>query len=102
MRKRSGCSNEGNFFMASKGQFTQIKNRIFASILLSFLFCTFAFPVRAYAKDIPIPDLITFIETVKDGNPSSLRGVYVRDVMALSIVQQPAGSPGFVSADEFV
>jgi hypothetical protein len=90
--------------MASKDQFTQLKNRIFVSALLCILFCTFAFPVQVYAKDIPntLPNLNTFIETVTDGNASTLRGVYVSNVMALSIVQQPTGYPGFVSTDENV
>ena len=88
--------------MASKDQLTQLKNRIFASALLCILFCTFAFPVQVYAKDIPntLPNLNTFIETVTDGNASTLRGVYVSNVMALSIVQQPTGYPRFVSTDE--
>ena len=90
--------------MASKGQLTQFKYGILASALLCILFCTFAFPVQAYAKDNPnsIPDLSTFIETVKDGNASTLRGVYVSNVMALAIVQQPMGNPGYVSTTESV
>jgi hypothetical protein len=90
--------------MASRYQHKQLKNRIFASALLGFLLCTFAFPVQVYAKDIPnqIPSLNTFIETVTDGNASLVRGVYVPNVMALSIVQQPVGDPGFVSTAESV
>ncbi len=92
------------FLMASKDQFTQVKNKIFASALLSILFCVFALPVQVYAKDIPntLPNLNTFIETVTDGNASTLRGVYVSNVMALSIVQQPNGYPGYVSTGENV
>ena len=90
--------------MASRYQFTQLKNGIFAGALLCILFCVFAFPVQAYAKDIPnpLPELNTFIETVKDGNASVLRGVYVSNVMALSIVQQPVGYSGYVSTAESV
>jgi hypothetical protein len=92
------------FFMTSRFQLTQFKNRIFASALLCILFCAFAFPVQAYAKYIPnsLPNLNTFIETVKDGNASTLRGVYVSNLMALSVVQQPTGYPGFVSTAESV
>jgi hypothetical protein len=92
------------FLMASRYQFTQLKSRIFSSILLCILFCAFAFPVQAYAKDAPnqIPDLNTFVQTVKDGKASTLRGVYVSNLMALSIVQQPTGYPGFVSTAESV
>ena len=90
--------------MASKGPLTQFKYGILANALLCILFCSFAFPVQAYAKDNPnsIPDLSTFIETVKDGNANTLRGVYVSNVMALVIVQQPMGNPGYVSTAESV
>jgi len=90
--------------MASRFSFTQLKNKLFAGALLGILFCTFALPAQAYAKDIPnaLPNLNTFIETVTDGNASALRGVYVSTVMALSIVQQPVGYPGYVSAEESV
>jgi hypothetical protein len=92
------------FFMASKDQLTQLKNRISASALLCILFCVFALPVQVHAKDIPntLPNLNTFIETVKDGNASALRGVYVYNVMAFAIVQQPVGNPGYVSTNESV
>jgi hypothetical protein len=85
--------------MASKDQLTQFKNRIVVAAVLFILFCTFTFPVQAYAKDNSntLPTLNTFIETVKDGNASILRGVYVSNVMALAIVQQPIGNPGYVS-----
>jgi len=90
--------------MASRYQITQLKNGIFASILVCILVCAFALPSQVYAKDIPntLPDLNTFIETVTDGNASALRGVYVSNVMALSIVQQPTGFPGYVSTEESV
>jgi len=90
--------------MASRFSFTQLKNNLFTGALLSILFCAFALPAQVYAKDVPhtLPDLNTFIETVTDGNASSLRGVYVSNVMALSIVQQPTGYAGYVSTEESV
>jgi hypothetical protein len=92
------------FFMASRFSFTQLKNKIFAVVLFGILLCTFALPVQVYAKDIPntVPSLDTFIETVTDGNASALRGVYVANVMALNIVQQPSGYAGYVSTEESV
>jgi hypothetical protein len=85
--------------MASRNQLSQFKNKILAGALLLVLFCAFALPVRVYAKDTPksLPSLSTFVETVKDGNASTLRGVYVSNLMALSIVQQPADNPTYVS-----
>lgn len=90
--------------MASKDKLTQLKNRISTSIFLCILFCVFAFPVQAYAKDISnaLPSLNTFIETIKDGDARALRGVYVYNVMALAIVQQPTGYPGYVSTEKSV
>jgi hypothetical protein len=91
------------FFMASRYQLPQLKNRILTIAVLSILFCVFAFPAQVYAKDIPpLPNLNTFIETVKDGNAGALRGVYVSNLMALSIEQQPVGYPGYVSTAESV
>jgi hypothetical protein len=92
------------FLMASKDQLSQLKNKLFASALLCILFCTFALPAQVYAKDIPntLPSLSTFIETIKDGNAGTLRGIYISNVMALAIVQQPAGNPGYVSTAEAV
>jgi hypothetical protein len=39
-----------------------------------------------------------FSQGVADGAAKTIRGVYVQDVMALRVVQQPAGEPAFVSA----
>jgi hypothetical protein len=90
--------------MASRFHFTQLKNGISASALLCILFSIFALPSQAYAKDVPnaVPALNTFIETVKDGDANTLRGVYVPDVMALSVVQQPVGYAGYVSTADGV
>jgi len=90
--------------MASRYQPKQLKNGIFASALVCILVCVFALPAQVYAKDISstLPNLNTFIETVTDGNASALRGVYVSNVMALAVEQQPVGYPGYVSTAEFV
>ncbi len=83
--------------MASRNQFTQFKDRLFTSVLLCIVFCALTIPTQVYAKADAIPTLNEFIETVKDGNADTLRGVYVADVMAFPILQQPYGYPGFVS-----
>ncbi|MBC7877496.1 MAG: hypothetical protein H7Y59_10030 [Anaerolineales bacterium] len=88
--------------MASKDQFTQIKNRLFASALLCIVLCVFAFPTQAYAKDNAFPTLTEFVETVKDGHANTLRGIYISNVIALPIMQQPYGNPGFVSNTDSV
>ncbi len=88
--------------MASRNQFTQFKNRLFASTLLFIVFCALTVPTQVYAKTDAIPSLSEFVETVKDGNANTLRGVYISKVMALPIVQQPYGYPGFVSTTDSV
>jgi hypothetical protein len=44
------------------------------------------------------PLLISFVESVADGNPN-IRGVYIPDVLALKVIQQPSNQPAFVSID---
>lgn len=41
--------------------------------------------------------LENFIDSIADGNADILRGVYVNDVLALRVVQQPVNQSGFVS-----
>jgi hypothetical protein len=43
------------------------------------------------------PDYLSFVESVWNGQKGHLRGVYVPGVLAIPIVQQPDGNPGFVS-----
>jgi hypothetical protein len=88
--------------MASRNQFTQFKNQLFTSALLCIVFCALTVPTQVFAKTDAIPSLNEFIETVKDGNANTLRGVYISNVMAFPIVQQPYGNPGYVSTTEDV
>lgn len=85
--------------MASREQLVQLKKRIFSAALLSVLFIVLALPAPVQADTYPaaLPSLPDFIETVKDGSYSTLRGVYVQGVMAYAIDQQPSASPGYVS-----
>jgi hypothetical protein len=87
------------FIMASKNQFTYLRNKIIAGILLCAAFCAFVLPAQVYAKGTPstLPSLSTFIATVKDGAATTLRGIYIPNIMAFPIQQQPYGNPGFVS-----
>ena len=68
----------------------------FLIIVLSLLLT----PVSAQAGGIgetSLPDFSKFAESVQDGNVGVLKGVYVSNVLALSVVQQPVGNPGYVS-----
>ena len=43
-----------------------------------------------------------FVNTVSDGQSESIKGVYVTDVFALKVIQQPSNNAGYVSTDEDV
>jgi hypothetical protein len=45
----------------------------------------------------PTQSLTEFSEAIQDGN-EEIRGVYVENVMALKVIQQPANKPGYVSS----
>jgi hypothetical protein len=71
-----------------------------AGLLLLVLASLFVHPGTALADDrqeAVIPVLMDFSNSVQNGQAGVLRGVYTEDVLALPVVQQPAGSPGFVS-----
>lgn len=54
------------------------------------------------AGDSALPSLEEFAQQMANGQHDQLRGVYAQDVFADSVVQQPAGEPGFVATDEGV
>jgi hypothetical protein len=63
------------------------------SLTLALVFFA-GFPSQAVSaapspEGVAIPDLATFAISVLDGNPDVLKGVYVEDVMAFPVVQQP-------------
>lgn len=47
-----------------------------------------------------LPSLADFIRQVSDGRGDSVRGFYVSGVMALRVVPQPQGDPGFISTED--
>ncbi len=90
--------------MTSRIQVAQPKNQIFSAALLLVLACALAFPTQAFAMESAssVPSLPSFIESIKDGNASTLRGIYVEGLIAFPVVQQPYGNPGFVSGTDAV
>lgn len=48
------------------------------------------------------PALSDFVATVENGSPSQITGVYVPQILALPVKQQPAGQPGYVPNEENV
>jgi hypothetical protein len=90
------------FEMASKQFITRVKFGLNASILAAVLVPLLFNPVPAFAdgesQPQPVfPDFGEFSQSVADGKEDTLRGVYVPGVLALPVIQQPYGNPGFVS-----
>lgn len=76
-----------------------LKAFFLAILLASFL----AQPVPAFALGIgeaALPSFSAFSKTVRNDQPGTLRGVYVPEVLALPVVQQPAGNAGYVSSTD--
>jgi len=69
------------------------------SLLLFVLAALWLSPISALAMGdtISLPTFISFSKSVQNGQADVLRGVYVNNVLALPVVQQPTGNPGFVS-----
>jgi hypothetical protein len=70
------------------------------SVLLAILTCLFFNPTPVPALGYGEPELPSFAEfskTVQNNQADVLRGVYVHEVLAFPIIQQPAGNAGYVS-----
>lgn len=69
------------------------------SLLLALFVSLFYHPLstKAMGSAVTLPAFADFTRSLNNGDARVLRGVYVEDVLALPIVQQPSGSPGYVS-----
>lgn len=98
--------------MASKSKFLLLTIAFLMIFQLGF-----AFPAFSHTGVIPVSgamaqplveeksafiSLEDFRKGVSDGTTQNIRGVYVQDVLALRVVQQPAKQPAFVSAAQGV
>jgi hypothetical protein len=80
-----------------------LRTALNASLLLAIFLSIFLNPNSAFALgngESALPKFSDFSKAVQNGEASVLRGVYVADVLALPIVQQPAGNAGYVSTDD--
>ncbi len=69
--------------------------------IISFVLLVIPMPVLALDNpDTTLPDYVSFLESVQNGQSEVLRGVYVPGVLAMPVVQQPTGHPGFVSQND--
>jgi hypothetical protein len=72
-----------------------------AILLLTILACLFLHPSPAFALgngEAAVPDFAEFSKTVQNNESNALRGVYVPNVLALPVTQQPVGNAGYVSS----
>jgi hypothetical protein len=74
------------------------------SLLLAIFLSLFYNPIttRAMESAITLPTFGDFSKSVQNGDTKALRGVYVTDVLALPVVQQPASNAGYVSSTDGV
>jgi hypothetical protein len=54
-------------------------------------------PTLAMGNPANLPTFTQFSKSVQDGRMNALRGVYVENVMALPVVQQPVDNAGYIS-----
>jgi len=75
------------------------RNLLNASILLAVLVSLFINPISTLAMGT-LPNFTEFSQSVQNGKADLLRGVYVSNVLALPVVQQPSGNAGYVSGND--
>ncbi len=76
-----------------------LRTSLNTSLLLALFACLLFNPIPAQAlgNGEALPDFTEFSKTVQNNQANVLRGVYVPDVLALPVVQQPTGNAGYVS-----
>jgi hypothetical protein len=87
--------------MALKNQITRtfFNTGILLVVLASFFFNPMSALAMGNADAEALPNFSEFSNAVQNGRADHVRGVYVPNVLALPVVQQPYGSPGFVSSE---
>lgn len=87
--------------MALKNQI--IRTVLHGGLLFMAFVSTFFNPISALAMGnglAPLPNFTDFSQTVQNGKGDILGGVYVPNVLAFPVVQQPAGNAGYVSNND--
>ena len=87
--------------MALKNQMTRVglNVTILLVVLASFFFHPISAQAMGNADAEALPSFSEFSNSVQDGRADLVRGVYVPNVLALPVVQQPYGSAGYVSRE---
>lgn len=84
--------------MTLNAQTTRIlRSTTFLVVFLTSLFYN-TLSTRALGNVVNLPAFGDFAKSVQNGKEDTLRGVYVNNVLALPVIQQPSGNPGYVSS----
>jgi hypothetical protein len=87
--------------MALKNQVIRIV--LYGGLLFIVFVSIFFNPISALAMgngSAPLPDFTVFSKMVQNGTADILSGIYVQNILALPVVQQPAGNAGYVSNND--
>lgn len=78
-----------------------IRNTRHTSIFLAIFLSLFNTPLTTLAmgNTLALPGFIDFSKSIQNGT-KDLRGVYIADLLALPVIQQPASNAAFVSASD--
>jgi len=87
--------------MTLKHQFTRaaLNLTLLVFVLAALLFNPDSVPAMGNAESA-LPNFIDFVKQVQNGKANVLRGVYVPNVLALPVAQQPTDDPNYVSSKE--
>lgn len=78
----------------------KFKNILNTAFILAIFVSFFFNPISALAMAGLTPNFTEFSQSVQNGQSDVLTGVYVSDVLALPVVQQPYGNAGYVSNND--
>jgi hypothetical protein len=73
-----------------------LRTILFLALLTSLLFDPISVGALGDGES-SLPDFAEFLKTVQNNEANTLRGVYIPDVLAFPVVQQPAENAGYVS-----
>ena len=87
--------------MTLKDQFTRaaLNLTLLVFVLAVHLFNPDSVPVKGITESA-LPNFTDFVKQIQNGEANMLRGVYVPNVLALPVAQQPADDPNYVSGKD--
>lgn len=87
--------------MTLKDQWTRaaLNLSLLVFVLAALFFNPDSAPATGYAES-GFPNFANFVKQVQNGEANVLRGVYVSDVLALPVAQQPADNPNYISSKD--